>query len=394
MKERKSRFILFLFVVVLVSVVMRAPMGCVGPLVGSIRDDLGISAFIAGLLTTIPLLAFALSSPLAGKLSVSMDSRVLLLASLVVTILGLLLRSYGGTAGLYIGTLLLGLAIGTLGVFLPALIRRCYPQKIGLTMGVYSTALTAASAVSSGVCERIAASFGGWRAGLAASVVPAVLAILVCLCAGRLLAGKLTVGEEVGQYRYFNGKNMSVAAFVGLQSLLFFTIITWYPAVLEDHCGLTGVSGRMLLVLQLCCLPPTFLLPILCEKSNRRGLLTLICTLLFVPGFLLLMPRGQSLPVIAASAVLLGFANGATLSLGLTFVALRGRTAAETAGISALTQCVGYLLAAFGPMGIGFVNDFTGEWSAALLMLVIFAVLMALVGSYSGSVVNPVKAED
>ena len=388
MRQKNPRFLLPLLVIVLAAVVMRAPMGCVGPLVGDIRSSLGIPAVVAGLLTTIPLIAFALSSPIAGRLAVSLDSRVLLLGTLFLTIIGLALRSYAGTAGLFLGTLLLGFSIGTLGVFLPALIRHCFPEHLGLVMGIFSSAMTAASALSSGTCEWIAASFGGWRAGLVASILPTILTIAVCLFAQRSFAGKLSAGEEVGRYQYFNGKNMSVAAYWGLQAFLFFTCITWFPSIWEDHCGLSGVSGKMLLLMQLCCLPPTFLLPILCEKVQRKGLLTVFCTLLFVPGIALLLPRGQSLALAVLSSVLLGLANGATMSLGLTFVALRGRTAAETAGISALTQCIGYLLAAFGPMGIGFVFDLTGKWDSALLLLMIFAVMMALVGSYSGSVVS------
>jgi CP family cyanate transporter-like MFS transporter len=55
--------------IVLVAVNLRASITAVGPIVDDIRADLGLSSASAGLLTTLPVLAFAGASPVAVPLS-------------------------------------------------------------------------------------------------------------------------------------------------------------------------------------------------------------------------------------------------------------------------------------------------------------------------------------
>ena len=136
MKQRRSTFAVLFAAVVMIAFAMRAPTGGVGPLMQDIRESLGLSAFAAGFLTTIPLIAFAITSPLTGKLVQGRSSFAIVLGALLLTVPGLLLRSYGGKFGLFTGTVLLGLGIGVLNVLMPALIRHCFPERIGFMMGV------------------------------------------------------------------------------------------------------------------------------------------------------------------------------------------------------------------------------------------------------------------
>lgn len=382
MKTERRQSIFAILAIVFIALAMRAPVGGVGPLVGQIQSDLGLSAFVAGFLTTIPLIAFSLTAPFAGKIAVKMASRVLLIGCLVVSVAGLLLRSYAGVAGLFIGTGLLGLSIGTLNVLLPALLRSHYAQRLGAVMGLYTTALTAASAIVSGISISLAASIG-WDGSLAACVVFPVISIFLFLPAGKRFAGKLTLQGSIPEGRCFRGRHVAIAVFMGLQSFLFFCILAWFPSIIELRTTVSGASGSLLLLLQLCCLGPTFLVPIIFQKCRRVDLLAFFCTLGFILGFLLIL-FGRSFAILVVGSVILGLAVGSTLSLALALVAAQGRNPAETAKISGYCQCVTYAIAAFGPTGLGYVYDACGTWDPVLWCMIGLALVMACVGLLAG----------
>lgn len=368
--------------IILIALSMRAPVGGVGPLVGQIQTDLGLNAFVAGFLTTIPLVAFSLTAPFAGKLAVRLDTRVLLVGCLLVSIAGLLLRSYAGVVGLFVGTGLLGVSLGTMNVLLPALLRSHYTRRLGTVMGIYSTAMTAASAIVSGISIALAASIG-WEGSLASCAVFAVLAIVLFLLTGRTFAGKLTLRGALPEGRCFRRGHIAVAVFMGLQSFLFFSILAWFPSIIEPRTTVANASGTLLLLLQLCCLGPTFLIPILFQHCRRIDLLAFGCTLGFVLGFVLVL-FANSFFLLVIGSIILGLAVGSTLSLAISLVAAQGRNPAETAKISGYCQCISYALAAFGPTGLGYVYDACGTWDPVLWCMIALSVLMALVGLRAG----------
>ena len=382
MKTEKRQSIFAILSIVFIALAMRAPVGGVGPLVGQIQADLGLSAFVAGFLTTIPLIAFSLTAPFAGKLAVKMDTRVLLIGCLVVSIAGLLLRSYAGIVGLFVGTGFLGFSLGTMNVLLPALLRSHYAQRLGSIMGLYTTALTAASAIVSGISISLAASVG-WDGSLAACVVFPVLSIFLFLLTGKRFAGKLTLQGEVSQGRCFRGRHVAIAVFMGLQSFLFFSILAWFPSIIELRTDVAGASGSLLLLLQLCCLGPTFLIPIIFQKCRRVDLLAFFCTLGFTLCFFLVL-FASSFAVLVIGSVILGLGVGSTLALALALVAAQGRNPAETAKISGYCQCITYAIAAFGPTGLGYVRDACDTWDPVLWCMIGLSLVMAVVGLFAG----------
>src|SRR5205823_14176417 len=122
--------------IVLLSANLRPAITAVGPLIGEIRADTGISNELVGLLTALPLLAFAALSPLAPRLARRWGMEFTLLASLIGLIAGILLRSLPSVAALFTGTALLGTAIAIANVLLPSLMKRDFPGRVGLMTSV------------------------------------------------------------------------------------------------------------------------------------------------------------------------------------------------------------------------------------------------------------------
>lgn len=381
-RSRKQTFLSAL-TIALLAVSLRCGMSCVGPLTGAFQADLGLSAFAGGFVTTIPLIAFSLTAPIAGKIAVAVRSKELILGCLSLTAFGLLLRSFGGVVGLYAGTGCLGLAIGTLNVLMPALIRKQYPTQIGLMMGVYMTAMTAASSIFSGTCEGIAKTLGGWRMGLAAPVVVVAISIAACLLSGSRLAVRLDATGTVSA-GCIRPKHVAVALYMGIQSFIYFSMLAWLPAMARSMGAVQGDTGMLLLVMQACGLVPCFAMPIVTQRVRRRDLLCFGTASLFIVSFLTILLWGSAYPALMFGAVLCGFGCSGTLSISLTIIAEQGRNAAQTAIISALSQCIGYALAAFGPTGLGYLFDAFGNWRIVLACMVVLSMAMTCLGLYAG----------
>src|ERR671917_1537329 len=162
--------------IVLLAANLRPALTGVAPLIGQIRMDTGVSNGVAGLLTTLPLLAFGLLSPVAPLLARWFGMERALLASLLLLAAGILLRSEGAVVALFLGTAVLGAAIVAGNVLLPSLIKREFPEHAGLMTSVYSTALAISAALAAGVSVPIMDLTGiGWRGSLALWALPALL---------------------------------------------------------------------------------------------------------------------------------------------------------------------------------------------------------------------------
>lgn len=384
MSHSKKQTLISAVIIVLLGASMRCAMSCVGPLTGAFQADLGLSASAAGFVTTIPLIAFSVTAPFAGKIAVALESKKLILICYSLVAAGLLLRAFGGVAGLYAGTLCLGLAIGTLNVLMPALIRKQYPRQIGLMMGCYLTSMTAASSFFSGTCQRIADVFGGWQMGLASPVVLAAVSIAACLLSGKRLSVTLEASTPVRARDCITRRHVAVAVFMGTQSFFYFSLLAWLPAIAESLGGLTGDSGLLLLAMQACGLIPCLGMPMVTQHARRRDLLCALTAMQFVFGFLIILLWGSSQTMVYTAALLLGFGCSATLSISLTIIAEQGKNAAETAMISALSQCIGYGFSAIGPAVLGYLYDAFGKWEIILVILTAMAVGMSLLGLYAG----------
>src|SRR4028118_1199935 len=104
----RIRGLLLVLAIVLLAANLRPALTGVAPLIGQIRADTGISNGVAGLLTTLPLLAFGVLSPIAPRVARRFGMERVLLASLFVLAAGILLRSAGAVATLFLGTVVLG----------------------------------------------------------------------------------------------------------------------------------------------------------------------------------------------------------------------------------------------------------------------------------------------
>lgn len=368
--------------IILVASNLRAPLTSVGPLIGVIRDDTGISNALAGMLTTFPLLAFALLSPFAPKIARRIGMEVTLLVSLLVLTAGILLRSVPAVGALFLGTALLGMAIAIGNVLLPSIIKQEFPKKMGLMTGVYSASMNLWAAIASGISIPLAQGLGfGWRGSLVLWAILSLVSLLVWLPQLRFrhqrsIATQGTVAPAVNLWR--SRIAWQVTMFMGLQSLCFYVIIAWLPEILHQQGISHSSAGWMLSLMQFVSLPATFIMPVLAGRSsNQRMLVGITSALLFIGYIGLLSGSTLFMPV---WIILIGIATGSCFSLAVMFFALRTRSVHEAAELSGMAQSIGYLLAAIGPTLFGFIHDMTHGWNIPLIMLSVVAVLLFIFG--------------
>lgn len=372
--------------IILITFAMRSPLTAVGPLVGSIQGDLGLSNGMSGLLTTVPLLAFALLSPLAPGIGHRFGTERTLFAGLLVVLIGLILRSSGFVFTLFAGTALIGAGIAICNVLLPGLVKQRFPQKAGLMTSVYTTTMSMCAALASGISIPLASTGGwGWQGSLFSWALPVLFAIAVWLPQLRAdgsQPGKST-GEKSKQGLWSSLLAWQVTLFMGLQSFLFYCTIAWLPTLLQQHGISQTNAGWMLSLVQVVSLPASFFTPVLASRLTNQRLLAAVVGLFSLVGFggLLL---GTSELLLYLCLLLLGLSQGACISLALTFIVIRAKDVRQAARLSGMAQSVGYLLAAVGPIFVGFLYDLQHSWTVPLSLLCLVSVLVVTSGIGAG----------
>ncbi len=353
---------LLLLGLVLVALNLRPALSSMAPVLGQVSEGLGLSASQAGLLTTLPVLCLGLFAPLAPVLARRFGSERVVLGILLTLALGILLRSVLGVTGVFLGSVMAGASIGIIGVLLPGIVKRDFPQHAGTLTGVYTMALCLGAALAAGATVPLARHFDdSWALGLGFWLVPALIAMLVWLPQARQGHGLHKVAYKVrGLWR--DPLAWQVTLYMGLQSSLAYIVFGWLPSILIGR-GLSPTEAGLVLsgsvIVQLV---SSLSAPWLATRGKDQRLAIVIVMLVTLAGLFgcLYAPISG----LWGWAVVLGLGQGGTFALALTLIVLRSKDSHVAANLSSMAQGVGYTLASAGPFAVGLVHDLTGGWAA------------------------------
>ena len=359
--------------IVVLSFNLRPAAVSVGPVLGEIQSGLGMSATQAGILTSLPVLAFAVFGALAPRGARFAGLHRVTLVSLLAVVGGLLGRAATSSVPLFLLLSLLALAgMATANVLLPSLIKLHFPDHIGLMTSVYSTALAIGLTAGSVLTVPISEAQEGWRSGLVAWAFTAMIAVVPWL--GLVghdrrpdeARGHIGLGE-VARTRL----GWLMALFFGLQSLQAYAVFGWFAELYQDAGFSPTTAGWLLGVITGISIPLSFLIPWLVARTHNQTLLMCAVMACYPVGYLGLLVAPRSGALVWALFVGVGLC---TFPLILTLIGLRARTAQGTAALSGFAQSTGYLMAAVGPFGIGILYDLTSGWTLPLLALLALTV--------------------
>ncbi|HEU4511998.1 MAG TPA: MFS transporter [Nocardioidaceae bacterium] len=390
LEDSRWERILVLVGIVVLAFNLRPAAVSVGPVLDELTSELGMSGVTAGLLTTLPVLAFASFGALASDLARRFGVHHVTLVSLLAVVVGLGTRARTDQVWLFLLMSLLGLAgMATANVLLPSLVKLHFPRRVGLLTSLYTTSMAVGLTLASGLTVPIAEQYGSWRWGLFAWAVTAAVAALPWIGLLRhdrtLAATPHTITlRQVARTRL----GWAMAFFFGLQSLQAYSIFGWFAQVYRDAGFSATTAGLLLGVITAMSIPLSFVIPSLASRLHNQTWLIVGLFACYPVGYLGLILA----PVSGAWlwAVLVGTA-ASVFPLVLTLISLRARTPEGTAALSGFTQSVGYLVAAIGPMGMGVLYDATGGWTVPLSVLIVLAVAQLAAGL---TVARPSYVED
>ncbi|MBQ5755173.1 MAG: MFS transporter [Oscillospiraceae bacterium] len=359
---------------------MRAALTGVGPLTGFIQQELGLSAAVAGFLTTIPLLAFAALSPLVGGFAAHLGEGRAVFAGCFLLAGGILVRSYLGAAGLFAGTLFIGSGIVFFNVLIPALIKGLFaPGQAGALTSAYTTAMAVFAGAAAGASVPLANAFG-WRNALAVWALLALVgAAFWAPFRGVRLPGR-AAAKKGGLFR--SPVARWAALYMGVQSFLFYCFVAWLPAILAWRGFGEQEAGYWASVYQLLGILSSFTVPLLACRFQEQKWVGAGLSLVYLLGVLCIFVPSK--PVVMAGVVFTGFCAGGFISYIMLLFGLRTRTPADAARLSGSCQAVGYTIAAVGPLCMGSFYDALGSWELPLTLLCAMSLLLALAGWQAG----------
>lgn len=369
--------VLALLGIVLVAFSLRSAVASLSPILAEIQDDIAVPAWAVGLIGTAPPLCFALFGIVTPALERRFGLERLAIAAMVVVVGGLVGRAFAPDAGLLLfGTAVLFAGVGVGNVVTPPLIKRFFPDRAGLMTGLYSAILAVASFIPPLVAVPTADRVG-WRFSLGMWAAFAVVAIIpwwVMLHRDRVAA---SVARELDDLdapapqvlgRLFRlPMAWALAATFAISSTSVYACFAWMPVILVDIAGVShATAGLLLSLFGAIGIPLSILVPIVITRWRRVGILygvALVAGLTAVVGLLAAPTAAPALWV-----VLLAVPQG-LFPVALVLIQRRSRTHEGAVALSGFVQSFGYLVAATFPLAFAFINEATGDWTGALIML-------------------------
>ncbi|WP_246081789.1 MFS transporter [Nocardioides litoris] len=384
--RRRGGQVLVLLGVVTLALNLRPAAVAIGPVLSELRSDLGMSGAEAGLLTSLPVIAFAVLGSLGSRLAALVGPHRLAVLALVAVTAGQVGRTRVDGVAPFLALSLLALGgMAVANVLMPSLVRRHFPDRVSTMTAVYSTALAVGLTAASVLTVPVSTAGDGWRTGLLLWAALGAVALVPWLGLLRRDHGARGSDDEQGAIparlvaRTRTGRLL--AGLFGLQSLQAYAVFGWVAEVFGDRGFSDRDAGLLLGVVTGISIPLSALVPWLAGRLRDLTPLVLALAACYPVGYLGLALAPDDLGVGWAVALALVIGTGlCTFPLVLSLIGLRARTPEGTASLSAFVQGTGYLLAAIGPFGVGVLHDATGGWTVPLVALTLAAVPLVLCG--------------
>ena len=397
--------------IVLVALNFRGPIVAPAPVIGDVRLDLGLTTTVAGLLTTIPVLCFALATPLASWVIAKATPERAVSLSLLIVLVGTVVRSLPSAGALLVGTAVIGIGITIGNVVIPVVIRRdTSAERVGIVTGVYTSALNVGSMTTSLGTAPIAALWG-WPVAIALWGVLAVIAALAWSYAVGTRAAWLgprrgspaeplpvtgpidqvldsgsirtqthtaTAPSAPQAVRPARWVTIGLTLAFGGQAFSYYALTAWIPTLLHDEIGFSKASsGASSSVFQILAVVGALGVPVLASRWRPRAILSLVAFFwLAMPLGLLFAPQLWLL-----WSILGGAAQGGGITVIFIIIVRLVSNDVDARRMSAFVQGGGYLLGSAGPLVAGALHDATGGWTATLLTVLVAVLVLGVVGT-------------
>ena len=361
---------------------LRAAITSLPPLFPELSASLHLSPAAVSVLASLPVLAFGVFSGVAAPLSRRFGEEQVLGWAVGLLAAGLILRGLAPGVLLFPGTALAAAAIALLNVLLPSLVKRRAPERAGLLIGLYLLSLNAGSILASLIAIPVYnASGGSVPLSLSVWALPALAAAVAWLPQRKYRTVPAATSRESAAARPTVSRyalTWQVTAYMGLQSLTFYAELSWLPTMFRDRGVSAGAAGTLLALMNLGGAASSLLIPVLAHRArNQRALIagTVAASAAGLAGAWFAPLGGDVFWVLV-----LGLGQGASLGLAIFFTMARAPDPRVAASLSGFAQSVGYLVAATGPLMVGFLHSALGGWTVPVAVLLVITGLQLTAG--------------
>jgi CP family cyanate transporter-like MFS transporter len=369
--------------IVLAALNLRTAVTSVGPLLDQLTGALGMSSVGTGLLTTLPVLAFASVGAITPTLARRVGEHRLLLLALVTLGVGMLVRSFVGSAPVFLLSSAVALSGGAVGnVLIPTLIKRHFPARTGIMTTVYTTALAVGTMLAAAATVPIERASGDWHIALGVWAALAAVAAIPWLALLRSEPERDAGSRDAGIRRLLGSKlAWMIAIYFGTQSMIAYMMFGWLATILTDSGFSTSEAGAILGVFTALNIPVSIVVPIVASRFRDQRPAVVGLVAFYAAGFLGLWAGPTDLALLWVTLVAVGMGS---FPLALMMLALRTRTPEATAALSAFGQSAGYLIAGAGPLLVGVLREVTGGWTLPYMLIFVVLVAQLITGLYAG----------
>ncbi len=378
----KARFIVPLLIIglILAATNMRSPIVMIGSIASMLQQTLGLGASDIGLLGALPMPLFALGALIAPMLAKRFGLEIMMIAMTALLTLGVATRVWAGAPLLFTGTLVLSFAIGMLNALTAPFIKNYAPNHIALATGIFSLSMSAIAGISAVVVVPMADGLS-WQVALSSWAIFGCMTTLIWTLIYRTQHTQ-TVADTAIQHtaRFHPWRSLSawqMAVMMGVQSFLFYTVASFLPSIGTSLGQDLGRATQTALIFQLMAPPAILLLTYLIRHAVPTriiGATGCVCNAVGVLG-ILMMPS----QLVLWSAVM-GFGCAVVFTLSLMMFSLRTSSTENARDLSGMVQAVGYFIAMFGPLSMGWLFETFGDWQVPLIVLSVLMLINVPVG--------------
>lgn len=376
--------------ILLVALNLRTAVSAISPITRDIAVDIPLDNIALGLLGMVPPMAFAASAIISASIARKIGLERFLVVAIALMIAGHLLRATApGYPMLLMGSVLALIGMGIGNVLLPPLVKRYFPDRIGLVTALYATLGSASAALPALVAVPIAQQTG-WRTSLGIWSVLALTSLVpwLTLLLRRSKDATGTHHQGVAEHSqtpplrgrpiWRSGVAWAVASVFAVSSFNVYGVLTWLPDIFAQTTEITPAeSGALLGLYAAMGIPAALLVPVLAARIKNVGTLVHLGVLFFILGDLGLLLVPDLAPVLWVTFIGLG---ALLFPVCLVLINLRSRTLHGSIALSSFVQAVGYTIASFGPLLFGVLREATGGWTAVFVMLIITALIASVAG--------------
>ncbi|OBW92316.1 MFS transporter [Gallibacterium salpingitidis] len=377
MKKQNTTFLIL--GIIMIGVVLRVPFTAIPPILQQIADEFAIPISSLGILTTLPLLMFALVSPFAARLGQIFGIEKLFALVLILMILGSTIRIFSLPL-LFTGTIIIGIGIAVLNVLLPSAIMANYPSRLGKLTSLYSLAMTFATIIGSSLAIPIT-QMSNWQTMILVLSAILLLALVIWLPNVKHNHYLEKPHNQSQKNTLFKNKyTWCLVVFGGLQSLYFYTTLAWLPTMGQQAGLSASTTGYLLGIYMLVTIPLMIFLPsafIRWSSRTRQLVVAGFMSISFI-GVAMMLLNYNNFTYWLLVNIFTGLAGGALFPYLLTMLSVKTTSPTNTARLSGIVQSGGYLLAACGPILFGYGYGFWHSWAPQTWILLILVVIMAI----------------